>query len=198
MREVTGCRKGRVKNQEDQRYLIIQKRFELALGKFLRLGRVSRLNVADLSHEAKVWKSTFYDHFVHVDQAIEYFQHMMRPKIEELHTEASNEQCSMEIMFYKILFFIWRNQDYYNVMIYRQNPVAILEIAEIFKWEICKSWSKFGKAKEERCFQIFAWEMSGLICYWGKSEKFDRRKIDRLVHELKKLGQNATQRLTES
>ena len=214
MRGVGARRKERIKNQNDKRYIETQSRYELAIGKFLKMGRISRLNTPVVCNEAKTCNSTFYDHYTHMDEAVDLFFHKMEPRLKCLLKEsyrlccgekdnrrdsrngfAENGGANLEIIFFKILYFIYQNRDYYEIVISRGNSQALTKIAETFRPVIKRGWSNYGTEAEEKCFCLFSWELSGVLYYWGTFEKFDFGRITQHAKELSRLAQNATKRL---
>lgn len=182
--------------QQDARYQAVHKRYLRAIGKFIRHGKLSTIKIKELSDSAHVWKSTFYDHFLHADDAINQFWHAKDEELAELKTELGRfNEISIEKMFSKILIFIYHNREYYDVVVTRENPLPIVKIVEIFRDKIQQSWSKYDETVMQRCTMIFSWEFSAEICYWGKYERFDFDRIPTRVRELVRLCQNATQRL---
>ena len=199
-------RKERIKNKLDKRFLEIQGRFDLAIGKFLKLGWVSRLNTPIVSDEAEVWDSTFYNHYEHMDEAIDLFFHKMEPQLKCLvgengsspSRERSKKRRSLEMTFFKILYFVYQNREYYEVVIEKGHSQTLIKIAEEFRPVIARGWSTYGIEIDEKCFCVFAWELSGVLYYWGYYEKFDFDRIAQHAKELTKLARNATKRLVES
>lgn len=191
-----GRRQENIKNRHDRRYTAVQSRIERVLGRLLKRGKITGINVKVVSKESEIWCSTFYDHFKHLDEAVVQFNHKMRPELKKLLSEAKSLNCSPEVTFAKILHFIYVNREYYDVMVCCKNPVALLEIAEIFKKLICRDWSNYGEENTKRCFYVFAWEMSGVICYWGRVEKFDEQKIMGYAKYLAGLAKNVPRRLS--
>lgn len=210
MRGVCAGRKERIKNQNDKRYIETQKRYELAIGKFLKMGRISRLNTPVICSEAKTCNSTFYDHYTHMDEAIDLFFHKMEPRLKcllkescrfyysEKHDEkerVENGGANLEMVFFKILYFIYQNREYYEIVISRGNSQALTKIAETFRPLIKRGWSNYGIEAEEKCFCLFSWELSGVLYYWGSFENFEFSQITQHAKELSRLAQNATKRL---
>ncbi len=194
-REITGRRKERVRNRRDPRYLSIQKRYMCSLGKFLRRGRISRIQIKELSEKTHVWHSTFYDHFIHMDDAIEQYWHDLEPSLKELASELGGRNLSLTKIFTKILIFIYHNREYYDVVLTCGNYVALSVIIEIFLPLLSKGWSKYNQSKSELAIAIFAGEFSGEIYYWGRKEHFNFDRILEHAKTLAKLSENATQRL---
>lgn len=189
---VTG-RKERLKNRQDPRYLAIHKRYLQAVGKSICRGKMSRMKIKELSDSARVWKSTFYDHFLHMDDAIDQFWHAKDAELTKLRRSLGN--VNIEKIISRILFFIYRNRDYYYVAVKKENPLPLKRIVEIFRDNIAQSWSCYEKDVMQRCMMIFEWEFAAAICYWGKYEKFNFDMIPKKARELARLCRNATQRL---
>lgn len=193
--KITGQRKERVRNKRDPRYLAAQRRYMMTLGKFLRRGRLSRIQIKELSAKSSVWKSTFYDHFAHMDDAIEQYWHTMEPEIKELFKEANRHSPTLSIIYVQILLLIYHNREYYDTILSCNNWIALREIVEIFKPYVIYGWSKYEPETFERAFVIFSLEFAGEIYFWGKNEKFNFDRIGFHAKALAKLSENATQRL---
>ena len=133
-----------IKNRNDARFLKVQEKLEHALAKFLRKNYVARLCVPDLSREAKVWDSTFYDHYDNLDDAITQFNHKYDEDIKILRHEVARQKCNLEIAYAKILNFIYKKRDYYRTGFRCQNPTPIFSIITIFRPIIMKGWSNFN------------------------------------------------------
>lgn len=179
----------------DVRFLLVEERLFRVLGGFLKRGRVAGLGVPDVATKAKVWDSTFYDHFKNMDDAIYRYDHRHDEAIKKLRMEIEDERLSMELAFCRILHFISKNKDYYSTHLARQNPVPFFSIAKTFRPVFACGWSNFGREKYDLCFKIFCGEMYGVIYFWGDSEKFDRDKITKHATYLCHLTKNATRRL---
>lgn len=186
-------RKERLKNRQDPRYLAIHKRYLRAIGKSICCGKISRMKIKELSDGANVWKSTFYDHFLHMDDAIEQFWHAKDGELLRLKQSLGN--IDVEKIISKILLYVYRNRDYYYVAAKKENPAPFKKIVEVFCDTFGQSWSRYDETVMQRCMMIFSWEFSAAICYWGKYEKFDFDRIPARARELVRLCRNATQRL---
>ncbi len=208
MRCVNSGRKEKIKNKTDKRFTETRDRFDKVIGKYLKLGWVSRLNTPIVSNEARVWDSTFYNHYNHMDEAIDLFFHKMDPDLKCL-AEENGCTCekrldlpidgpSLEAIFFKILYFIYQNRGYYEVIIERGNSNALIKIAEVFRPIIAEGWSNYGAETDEKCFCVFSWELSGVLYYWGSFENFDFDRISQHARELTRLARNATRRLVNS
>ena len=183
----------KIKNRKDARYLKNEKLFQLSLGKFFKRGKIAGLQVAELSNDTNVYASTFYDHYQHIDDAFKKFEHQMEPALKALKKESEN--LSLENVYRKILFFISKNQKYYDAILARKDAIPLLQIADIFRPILCQKWSNYNKNLNEQIFQIFAWEFCGVICHWGTKEKFSQDKIDYYATKLTKLTKTACARL---
>lgn len=195
MRKALGGRKNKIKDTNNPRYIKVEEQLDTEIGRQLRMGHLARLNVPDISRKAKVWKSTFYNHFLHLDDALRHFNHKMKPNLKQLAKETQADNYSLEVAFNKILFFVYNNDKYYKTIVYCNDLVPILEIAKTFRPIITKGWSNYGEELTEKSFIIFSWEMGSLIYYWGSQEKFDKAKIAEHARYLTRLASNATQRL---
>lgn len=193
--EITGRRKERVKSREDPRYVSVQRRYMKTIGKFLKRGHVSRLQIKELSEKSNVWKSTFYDHFAHMDDAISQFLHAKKPELEELYVALGTEQLSLTKIYKRILIFIYQNREYYDAILACGNYIALEDIINIFGPTISRGWSNYADDKTARAMIIFSLEFAGEIYFWGQKEQFDFDKISGHAKALAKLSENATQRL---
>ena len=188
--------KQRVKNRKDPRYLKVQERLDSALGRFIRIGRTHRLTIPELSKAASTYKTTFYDHFHHMDAAFEQLNHKYKEQLEQLRKETvSTNIADLEALYSRLLYFIYNNHEYYSTMIYCHNAIPFLEMISIFRIPIIRKWSNYGGEANDYAFQIFSWEASAIIIYWGKKERFSKSKLPSYAKKLAKLSQNATQRL---
>ena len=195
MRRVKKRRKDLIKNTNDKRYVETQNQLERAIGKYLKMGWLSRINTPVISNEAKVWNSTFYNHYIHMDEAIDVFFHKMEPDLRNLAKETFGQ--NLEIVFYKILYFIYQNREYYEVIVRKGYSQVLTKIAVIFQPVIERGWSNYGMEDEEKYFCIFSWEFCGVLYYWGCFENFDYDQIDQHTKELSRLAQNTSKRLTD-
>ncbi|MBQ3271096.1 hypothetical protein IJH10_00630 [Candidatus Saccharibacteria bacterium] len=183
------------KNCTDIRFLKVQERFFDALGKTLHEGTLAKTGVAGLAGKAKVWDTTFYDHFRNLDDAIKQYDHRHDEEIKNLRDDILCTCPTMEYTFTKILVFIKSNKKYYKAHLERQNPAPFFSIAKIFRPILARSWSFYGRDQFDLCFRMFSGEFYGIIHFWGESEKFNESKINGHVARLIRLAQNATQRL---
>lgn len=196
MKKVFGVRKRRIKNRKDTRYLEVQERLDAEIGRSLRVGYIARLNVLEISRKAKVWKSTFYNHFFHLDDALNHFNHKKRPALKKLAKESCESGCDLEVIFTKILYFIYTNRAYYKIALCSHDLVSFLDIPDSFHNLFIRFWSNYDKETNERNFVVFSWELCGLIYYWGKKKRFDKAEITKYAKYLTRLTQNASRRLT--
>lgn len=185
----------RVKNKNDTRYLKVQEKLERVIGRLIRRGKLAKLQVHEVSSEAGIYVSTFYDHFKNMDVAITQLDSKMSVSLTALCKEAEETGCSLEVTFSKILYFIQKNAEYYDMVTHRMNAVPLVQIVEIFRPLLCRYWRRFSAAENARIFQLYAWEFSGLIYYWGQQEKFDSAKIPEYSKRLARLTKTAPQRL---
>lgn len=188
--------KDRVKNRKDPRYLKTQERLDSALGRFIRKGRIFRLTIPELSRGAEINKATFYDHFRHMDAAFSQLNYKYKEQLEQLRKEVTETNLSdLELIYSKILFFIYNNREYYSTMIYCRNAIPFIDIITIFRVVLTRTWSNYGSEVNSYLFHLFSWEAASVIVYWGKKERFSKSKINDYAKKLAKLSQNASQRL---
>lgn len=210
MENVRVRRKDLIKNRKDKRYTEKQERLECAIGKLLKLGWISRLKTSKVSNAADVRNSTFYNHYSHMDEAIDSYFHKMdlelRVLAEELlepeygpkpKSDKNRESVDLEFVFFRILYFVYRNRKYYEVIIGQGYSQALMRIAEPFQQAIKQGWSNYGIETEDKCFCVFSWELGGVLYYWGSFENFDYDRIPRYAKRLSRLAQNTTKRLIE-
>lgn len=184
-----------IENCTDTRFLKVEERLFDALGETLRKGAVVKTGVTGLANKAKVWDTTFYDHFRNLDDAIRRYDHRHDEEIKDLRDDVLCTCPTMEFTFTKILSFIKNNKKYYKAHLKRQNPAPFFSIAKIFRPILARSWSYYGRDQFDLCFRMFSGEFYGIIHFWGETEKFDETKIKGHVTRLIRLSQNATQRL---
>jgi len=188
-------RKDLIKNRNDKRYIEKQKQLERAIGKCLKSGWLSRLKTSKICSEAGVWKTTFYDHYIHVDEAISLFFHKMDPELRKLAIEIDRQ--NLEVIFYKILYFVYQNREYYETIIGQGYSQALTRIAEPFQHIIKQSWSNYGIEVENKCFCMFSWELGGALYCWGHFENFDFDRMPQYARKLSRLANNTTKRLVD-
>jgi len=182
-----------IKNRKDARYLKIEQRFQSSIGKFFKRGKLASLQASKISNDINVYPSTFYDHYKHLDDAFNKFERQMGPDLKALKKESTN--LSLENTYRKILFFIFKNQKYYDAILTRKDATPFLQIVEIFRPVLCRQWSNYSENLNEQIFQIFAWEFCGVICHWGTKGKFSQDEIDYYAIKLAKLTKTACARL---
>ena len=182
-------------NCKDGRFQRVERRLFRSLGYFLRHGTIGCAKVTDITHRAKTWKSTFYDHFKDKDDAIEKYNHRFDKEIKKLFTELSSEPGDTELAFYRLLYFIGKNKEYYKTFLQLQNPLPFFTMAKYFRSSLAHTWSNYGRDKYDLGFKIFCGEMFGIIYFWGDTEKFDRAKIKGHATYLSNLARNTTRRL---
>ena len=129
-----------ISNCQDPRFKNVEKRLFNAIGYALRHGNIAGIGIPELSSRAKVWDSTFYDHFKNVDDALERYNHCHDVAIKKLRDEIAKEHISTETAILKLLYFIKKHKNYYHTVLYRQNPIPIFSISKIFSPLITKSW----------------------------------------------------------
>ena len=184
-----------LKSCNDSRFICVRERFFRALGHFLKRDKIVSITISDLAEKARVWDSTFYDHFENMDDAIRQYNHYYDEDIRKLREEILGEHLTTKIAIQKMLCFIRKHEDYYSTHLHRQNPVPFFTMAKIFRPVFARGWSNFGRKKFDLGFKIFCGEMFGVIYFWGESENFDESKISEHATRLYSLTQNATRRL---
>lgn len=182
-----------VENTNDPRFRNVQKRLDKVLSGFFRRGHVANLQIGEVSKNAHIYNSTFYDHYPHMDAAFYQLERRAEPELQKLKLEAEN--LSLENIYRKILHFIIKEQEYYGAMLIRKNATPLLQIPETFQTILCKEWRNYNKDLKERIFQLFAWEFCGVIYCWGIREKFNQSKLDYYARKLAKLTKTACDRL---
>lgn len=184
-----------IENRDDPRFKNIQERIDKAILYYMKKGRIACLQVKDVSALAQIYNSTFYNHFLNFDDAYSRLESKMLPRLKVLQKEVTDADISLENIYRKILFFVYKYQEYYGTMLFRKYATPLLQIPETFRPNIKKGWSNYNKELNEQIFQIFSWEFCGVIYNWGLEEKFDQTKIDYYAKKLTKLTKSACDRL---
>ena len=185
-----------LKECNDQRFIKVQERLFRELGHFLKNNKLASLNVSSLSRKAKIYVSTFYDHFKSIDDAIFQYDHRHDKDIMKLREEIQTTNCTAQVAIAKLLYFISSHKSYYLTYIHRRNLTPIFNMTTIFRPILAQSWSNYGREKFDLCFKIFCGELFGVIFFWGETEHFEKTKIQEHALYLSRLAQNATRRLS--
>lgn len=186
--------KSRVKRVDDPRYKNTQNRFNRVIENFVRRGQMMKLRASIVCTRAKVNPSTFYNHYSNMDEAVDYMNSRMMDELKSLKIELGDKP-DLEIVFLKVLFFIYKNRDYYEISTHCKNVLPLAQIADIFRPEICQSWRHYKKEEINRIFQIYKGEFAGLIIYWGQSDHFKKIKIPCYARKLARFSKTACERL---
>ncbi|MBR3264088.1 hypothetical protein IKF94_02565 [Candidatus Saccharibacteria bacterium] len=184
------------KNCTDARFLKVEEKLYKAVGESLRDGNIVKNGASGLASKAKIWGSTFYDHFKNVDDAVTSYAYSRDQGVKDLRDDILCSCPTMEFTFTKVLAFIRKNKYYYKSFIERQNQVPFFSMAKIFRPILARSWSYYGREQLDLCFKMFCGEFFGVIYFWCETEKFDESKIPQHVKLLIRLSQNATRRLS--
>lgn len=172
----------RTKNYSDLRYKKAQSAIDRVLGRFVKKGHVAGLKVSEISKAAKINKSTFYDHHSTLDDAIFHLDYKMQTDLEKIYQETLETNCSLSVLYHKILYFICKHKNYYDIAIKTGDHTPFLVAIEISKPFVLKNWSKVKN--KERAFTLFEWHICGILWWWGKNDHFSERKIRNLAKEL--------------
>ena len=183
-------------NCNDPRFLNVEERFYRAIGHYLYYGNFTSTGIVGICRKAKVWCSTFYDHFKNMDDALEKYNHKHDLDIKNLCNEAIEEHLSTEAAICKILHFISHHKDYYRTILRRENPIPVFRIFEIFRPLITRNWSYYSRECNDLSFKILSGEFFGVIYFWGTVERFDDNKIATHAIHVARLAQNTTKRLS--
>ncbi len=186
--------KSRVKNRADPRYKNIQSRLNNVIEDFVRCGKMMKLQVRTVSFRAKINPSTFYNHYTDMDEAVNYMNTRMGKELHKLKNEIEYES-TLEIVFLKILFFIYKNSNYYRIVIVSKNISSLNQITVIFRSKICSGWNHYKEEDIKRIFRLFQGEFVGLIIFWGQSENFKKSRIPSYAKKMAKLCETACERL---
>ncbi|MBQ3309076.1 hypothetical protein IJG78_00165 [Candidatus Saccharibacteria bacterium] len=179
----------RIKNRNDARYLKVQVALDKVFGKHIKCGHVASLQVKEVAQEAKVFESTFYDHHHNLDDAMRHMNTKMDRDIKVLVREAEQTKCSLEVTYTKLLFFVAKNKDYYDVIVARKLAAPLCTIMEKTKSLIIKDWTKrsarsLKEEKVEKSFCNLMWEFCGEIWWWGVKYKFAESEISVITKRL--------------
>lgn len=176
--------KPRVQNRNNPRYLKVQKAIDKVLGKFIKRGHVACLKVSEVTNDANIFVSTFYDHHKNLDDAIKYLNNKMKKELNQLVKETSETHCSLEIYYSKLLYFISKNKNYYDIAIKTNNIGIIMMAIESAKTFVIEKWpGKTDKEKDYK-FYVLSWQICSEIWWWGEKEYFAEEKLGRLVRRL--------------
>lgn len=189
--------KPRVKNRNDTRYLNVQKVIDRVLGKFVKRGHVASLKVSEVTDDANIFASTFYDHHKNLDAAMEHLNHKMQQELDQLVREATETKCSLMIFYTKLLYLIAKNKNYYDIAIKTENIGIIMMAIKSVKPFVLKEWHTRAKKEQEKKFFALSWQISEEIWWWGEQYNFDDSKITKLAKRLLNLTKNLSQTYTE-
>lgn len=176
--------KPRVQNRNNTRYLNVQKAIDRVLGKFIKSGHVACLKVSEVTNDAGIFVSTFYDHHKNLDDAIRHLNNKMEKELEQLTKEAIEVHCSLMVFYAKLLFFINKNKEYYSVAIETKNIGIIMMAINSTRQFALKEWSTKTDKEKESKFYILSWRICMEIWRWGEKEHFREDKIEKLARKL--------------
>lgn len=186
--------KSRVKDINDPRYKNIQNRFDEIIEGYIKRGQIMKLKVRLVSARARVNPSTFYNHYTDMDEAVSYSNYRMYQDLNLLKSEIGTGR-DLEVVYMKILFFVYKNRRYYDMVTRHQNIQPLTQIIDIFRPLICEKWQRYKDSDIKRIFLIYQSEFAGVIMYWAQSEQFKKSRIHFYAKELTRLSQTACQRL---
>ncbi|MBQ3352601.1 hypothetical protein IJG91_03030 [Candidatus Saccharibacteria bacterium] len=176
--------KPRVKNKNDPRYINIQKNIDRVLGRFVKHGHIANLKVSEVTSDADIFISTFYDHHKNLDAAIKHLNEKMKNELSELAKETLEMHCKLEVYYPKLLHFINKNKNYYDISIKTGNVSIIMMAINSARPFVMDKWP--GRTSEEKIykFYILSWRVCTEIWWWGEKYKFGEEKIDKLTQKL--------------
>ena len=170
--------KPRVQNKNDPRYLNIQKTIDRVLGKHIKRGHVACLKVSEVTNDADIFASTFYDHHKNLDDAIRHLNNKMEKELKQLTKETLEMHCSLEVYYSKLLYFISKNKNYYDIAIKTHNIGIIMIAIESAKSFVIEKWPH---KNSDYKFYVLSWQICSEIWWWGEKEHFAEEKLGRLV-----------------
>ncbi|MBQ3469393.1 hypothetical protein IJH16_00235 [Candidatus Saccharibacteria bacterium] len=179
----------RVKNLNDRRYLKTQKAIDKATRKFIRDGHIAGIKVAEVSKEAKIYTSTFYEHHLDMDEVITQMDERMAAGLAKIVSEMEGTDYSLRILYSKMLFYIHKNKDYYGIVVKQKVAAPLILITEVAKPKILKVWKKESRVKLsdddlEKILTILEWENCGVVWWWGEKYKFADKKIGSIAKRM--------------
>ncbi len=176
--------KSRVKNRNDKRYIKVQAAIDAVLEKFIRHGHVAGMNITEVSKEANIFKSTFYDHHASLDEAISHLDTQARSDLKQILRETEETKCSLEMLYYKIVYFICKNKEYYIGMVKNGNIRPILIVTTVIKPLVVKNWRFKRQDKIDERYRVVEWKICGIIWYWGVNDNFSENNARKVVAEM--------------
>ena len=186
-----GKARRKIKNQFDRRYTKVQSAIDRVIGKFIRHGHIAGMCVTEVSREANIYTSTFYEHHQNLDEAIQHFDSKMQNDLNELMTETLETKSNLEVLYSKLLYFIFKHKEYYASVINSNNIAALLLAVAIIKPKLTEAWKDISPPNFSYKFTILSWTICGEIWWWGAKENFKEESIPKLAKKLIKLTRSA-------
>ena len=159
-----------------------QNAIDRAVRNFVKRGHLAGIKVSEVSRAAKIYKSTFYNHHPDLDEVIIKMNQKMTAGLEQVMRESSMADCSLRSLYTKMLLYVYKNRDYYEMVIKCQAAAPLNAITEIATPKILETWQAGSRRKItdlelEKKMVILKWENSGILWWWGEKHKFTDKKI---------------------
>lgn len=180
-------RRHNIKNTKDKRYLRVQEAIQRGMSKFIRRGHVAGLRVSEVSKEANIYASTFYDHHDNLDDAVVALDNCQNADLAKIVAEAKKDQLSLTILYSRLLYFICKHKDYYSTLVKSNNIHGFLIVILAAKPAIEGAWKENLVRYSDYKFTISAFTLTGELWWWAKKEKFSEDKITKLARRLEAL-----------
>lgn len=156
------------------------------------------MKVVDICRRAKVGRATFYRYCRNMDDLVAKTEREIEVELIETLSSIRDENCSSEILFKKILWFIYRHKYYYQPLTKQMNLNAVDDIFGYIRTDIQMGWRHYPEKVLERIYHVFKYEAMDIVVWWITQEDCDIDHITKYASRLSVLSDSACARYTKT
>ena len=145
------------------------------------------IQVRELCRRAEVSSPTFYRHYSSVDDAVQQIESELVVRFAARLGNLNDMQTGRALT--QMLFYVARNQDYFELVLARGNVRVIVEMLNVLKPVLMRSWPNYGCAELARMWRTYCGAAVGVIVDWAKVG-FKTAEIENYVRHLTVITEN--------
>lgn len=179
------------KSCENSVYSDTEKRILRALNNKLKEKRISSIKTNEISREAGIANSSFYNHYRSLSDLLERNEKKILEDIgQEVRKLLRKKDYSIEKGYELILLKLYQHRDFLSIIIKIEGSDFFQKMSLKLKPFITRKWIGYGASVDEKIFRQLSANITEEIKIW-RSERFSPNKISKHAHNLTTLTNNA-------
>ncbi len=172
----------KIKNKNDKRFLNTEQKINQTFITFLGRGDHS-ICVKELCEEAKIFYSTFYDHYQNTDVVLQSIEQ----KLKNAFLDSVSQDVSLKIILRNLLIFISKNQKYFTMTCKLRHYQLLLAIFGELRTLLIGTWRPRKRQVLDYWFELLCSELIATLHDWGQQSGFDLKDAPVVQRRLEKL-----------